>query len=619
MKDRNVLTPFSTEKSKPGSDQTTLIPGVLEPERLRLKGERFPESTPVIWETLITWLFQVFEGNLGLQEKLLKTKGYLLLNREEERVLGGKWDDFKRVLYGQNLWGEALMIIRRSLGGEENPALSALRMSQMEIHGNWTWESMTSELIQEMASVFLGKVPKLTEGSKSSIKRMEAYTSKLEALVGFMERTGWQPLPRLEDTVFQTKAGFPRALLDWMFVIQAAETDARFKLSPQLESCFFWSNDLKAVLKNTKTWYLGHLLQELGVPSEQPMVPTPDQKGRIVIRDAGAFYAWYLGEQTALLSPEDKGELCSILLGENESYKIKVTGGKVTLEDEYMYSSHSMSVDMGQGWVTLSGEPKKAFPMVVFGHLPSRSDWLLIELVLMAGDMGTVRHMANQINLLPNLWQREANYGYQWETDHPTPLIKNGGYMPLSVESTRSETDLTGLNFFNKKFSGETLMACISLPAFRYGFFTDKTSMKMVSTAGKAALTSIAYSAEAEEAMNLLDLGFDPFWVYNEYFDTQEEIIAALQMIYFTKVDPRYPIQVHGGYFVSGLDGSKVTKLLNRAQQFSSFLEALVTVFLEEETYTRVQCGLRVICDPVVIDEEEVVIASEEEEDTFLS
>lgn len=608
MKDSPLPTLTSIEFGSIGVNSIKAVPHTLAPQRLRVEGELY--KGVLEWASIVEFMIRAFV-NLAYSQKLLATKGYLLLSPVgDDRTLGGVYDSFNKELRGENLWGQALMHCRALLGGQESPAVTALRQTQSLLNHEWSWDVMEDETIVDMVGIFLGRVPKVNPESKASIARNELLTNRQQRLVEFILRTGWQPLPRLEGVVFSKKDKLPRALRDWMWLLTASQNQPKvMTLSQQMSESSFGGDE--AMCLKAKV-YLGEiLLSEVGLGETQAL---PIMGEGLQVKDASAFYAWFLGEQTANLSPEDKAELFEILFlsrGQN----LEVVGPSVCISDKADFSQHTLAIDFSTRWV-IGSMGRLAFPKAVFGELPGKTDWLLIQLGLMSGGMTSVRGINAVLNGLPNLWVREANYGHQWESDHPTPVTKNNSYMPLGVKGICSSSQLTGLVFSNDSFGEKTIKSVIHLPEFRYSWFTDKTSMKLISSEGTPSLTAIRYTQEAEEALGLLDLGCDAFWVYNTYFKTPEEILGAMKMVLFEGVDPRVPIMFHGGVLVTGLDGSKSTKLLNRGQQFTTFNEVVVQISFGGKEYKRSQCGLKVARQPLLGVE---VIAAEKDEEDFLS
>lgn len=608
MKHSPLPTLTSIEVGSIGVTSIKAVPHTLAPQRLRVDGELY--KGVLEWASIVEFMLRAFM-EVAYSQKLLATKGYLLLSPVgDDRTLGGIYDSFNKELRGENLWGQALMYCRALLGGQESPAVTALRQTQSLLNHEWSWDVMEDETIVDMVGIFLGRVPKANPESKASIARNEFLTNRQQRLVEFIMRTGWQPLPRLEGVVFSKKDKLPRALRDWMFLLTASKNQPEvLALSQQMSESSFGCNEAHSLKAKV---YLGEiLLSEVGLGETQVL---PVLEEGLQVKDASAFYAWFLGEQTSLLSPEDKTELFEILFL-SRGQILTVAGPSVCISDKADFSQHTLTIDFSTRWV-IGSMGRLAFPKAVFGNLPGKTDWLLIQLGLMSGGMTSVRGINAVLNGLPNLWVREANYGHQWESDHPTPITKNNSYMPLGVKGICSASQLTGLVFSNDSFGEETIKSVIHLPEFRYSWLTDKTSMKLISSEGTPSLTAIRYTQEAEEALGLLDLGCDAFWVYNTYFKTPEEILDAMKMVFFEGVDPRVPIMFHGGVLVTGLDGSKSTKLLNRGQQFTTFNEVVVNIHFGGKKFQRSQCGLKVARQPLLGVE---VIATEKDEEDFLS
>lgn len=542
---------------------------------------------------LLGVILQVYRDLLNTNQKVLDNllasgDSILVYNTKNDTLLGVVKNDTTKTQEGNNLLGCALMFVRQEFGGSPDPRLGLLRgkkefkavdlqpCPEPDSDNERSWA-------EESAKILAGRVP-------TSDKQLEVWTSKVNELTDFILRTQWWPFPefpchqehptKVVLIMDGDKGMMPGPLKTWLGLLMGVVGTP------------FYSAKKHVLLGEG---YLIPCADKLNINKvEYPTIPFDQREAsawvELSTKSMSDWYAWYLSEQTSKLMPEDVAELARILLNGKMGAQVGVTGHIVTLKqgsEQYTWNFKARIVSARNGRVY------KAFRKAIINEKPTDSMWILLQLCLLAH--AGFKSINGTLAGLTNLWEREANYGHAWESNHPTRIIRDNSGAPLKFKSDMNFNNPFRLEAHNGAFSTKLVDRLISSPAYRHDIFVDKNSMKLMAGngAGAAALTGVWYPAQAHKAFTALDSGVNPLMVLSEIL-TEAKLLEYLPKL-LAGMPPSMVVLEEMGMFVTLNDGAKVTKFLNRAQQGGSWNEAYCWLEWQGNTLTRTVSAMGVL------------------------
>jgi hypothetical protein len=326
--------------------------------------------------------------------------------------------------------------------------------------------------------------------------------------------------------------------------------------------------------------------------------------------NANNWWLEFLGVQLNKLTPYSIGELVQLLAPE-ACTDIDNTSNGLSIS----YGTAKVGFDFHQNKV-YARQLRQAFGQFFAGDKLVPARVTLFWLALTAADRRTFGSINGIMNDLPNVWQREVNYGLPWEDNHPTAVIRNNGGLPLRWEGVRGLAAFS-IHPYNEKFDASLARKCLGLPEFRDSIYVDKNAMKVVAGngAGKAGLTAVQRPKEVEVWLKTIADGGELIPVLKEAFPEELAYFGVISRLYKGE-DPRAILVEEFSWFVTANDGAKITKLLNRVQQGGSYNECDISIVFGDETYVRAQGALQIIATATSV---VPTIASIQEEDAFLN
>lgn len=483
---------------------------------------------------------------------------------DHEDILLGLAEEKKNHWAGKNLVGHVLMALRCEYGGEPDPRLELIRgyreYSMDELAPSGLNQAQREKLAEMQAVLIYGDAP-----NPKDVEEVVAHTEGVAAVKNFILENEWWPFPLfqgdevvlIEDNANPSSITVPEPLLKWL--------------------CKLHHMGVMKYVGAEKVGYGDETVSpvsELDLGDKIPVRPydsfSDALKVHIDMGKGSEWWTWYMSEQSAKLAPGQLVKLFTIL-AKNRLNTVEWTTDSqeihfVSGNEFYTWNFQRRSVDARQY--------RKAFKYVILNDKPVSSNFILLWLALRA--LGGFQGLNGTLNSLANLWEREANYGHQWEDDHPTRMVRDNSWAPLGVRMDLVEA--FGLTLLNGKFSYDLFLKLISTPSCRHDAYVDKNGMKFLAGngAGAASLTSISYPTIALEAFDALDAGVNPLLVLALVLPKDELFSAVVEILSGTK--PSLIVMRKFGSFWTLNDGAKIPKFLNRAQQGASWNEALVEV-----------------------------------------
>lgn len=510
-----------------------------------------------ILEAIELAYLQAIELDPKLEEALVATGDTLLVyNTEADGIMGQMLDGRDRV--GDNLIGHVLMHIRAIVGGSLDPRVQVIRGKKVykaeDIQpkfGTHEGELSPLELAMIQGKYFIGKVP-------TTEKKLAIYEEQLKLLAEFMVSRNWWTFPELRQCVFIFNGGIntmPKPLKEWIGFLanEAGEVFSAAKGHETLGMSYLQPVEKEFRVSADLTFNC--------VPYDPTMASNWLQ---LPLNQAAEWWAWYLSEQTAKLSPEDLVELFTILTMGKMGAVAVTNGSKLTLSqgsEIYEWNFRYGSIKARQD--------RKAFKTTITNQSGVSSKFTMLWLALQCHK--EFKGINNILNRLTNLWEREANYGHQWEEGHPTKVIRDNSGAPIPW--TNGYGTPLGIMPVNGKFNTELFLSLVHTPAYRHDAYIDKNGNKLLAGngAGAAALTAISYPDKALWAFECLDAGVNPLLVLPLVLDAVKASRAISKVLKDTH--PALIIMMEFGLFRTANDGAKITKFLNRAQQGGSWNE----------------------------------------------
>lgn len=511
-----------------------------------------------------------------LLDKLLGTEARILQYQNENDPVLGVVKDYK-TFKGENLIGHVLMSLREELGGCPDPRIALVkgkrRYSVAEMSpGEEDSQELKESFALAQAQVFLGKRP-------SSEKRIAKWEKSCAELVSFILSKEWWPFPSVEEFVLVRgkMTGFvPRPLSEWL---ELCATAIGTKFIGAKEHGALGGSYVQGVeeVKIGKT----------KIHTESYVLSRDSHKVHLYLSEASEWWTWFLSEQTAKLTPEDLAELTGILAA--VQMQAGVQGWEVNGSEFHMWSSSEEHSWNFKTRVVEARQTRKAFATTIINGEPVSSNWTLVWLALKG--LQTFKGINGILAALTNLWEREANYGHRWEDSHPTRRIRDNSGAPLI---SKFGFCFNQAEILNGQFNYKLFLELVASPAYRHDCYVDKNGMKLMAGngAGAAALTSIQYTQEGLAAFEALDAGCNPLMVMALILGDKDLWKGMVDVLAGT--DPNLVVMRHFGMFVTGNDGAKVTKFLNRAQQGGSWNEAYAVVTWKGKEWKRSQSALQV-------------------------
>lgn len=469
---------------------------------------------------------------------------------------------------GKNLVGHVLMALRHEYGGEPDPRLELIRgyreysMEELQPGGD-SFGEIRDTVAELQAQFLLGDAPSIKQ-----VEELVEYNECVAALKGFILDNDWWPFPMfqgsdevvlVEDSSNPASICCPEPFLKWM--AQLHHLGAMSFIGAEKVG---YGDDMISPVS------------QLDLGEKQPISVRPYNshadalKVHIHLGRGAEWWTWYLSEQSAKLAPTQLVKLFTILAKTKmNAVEWTTTSNEIHFisgNEFYTWNFSTRGIDARQY--------RKAFKFVILNDKPVSSNFTLIWLALRALD--GFKGLNGTLNSLANLWEREANYGYQWEEDHPTRMVRDNSWAPLGVRGDLLES--FGLTLLNGTFTYELFLKLISTPACRHDAYVDKNGMKVLAGngAGAASLTSIKYPQLALDAFDALDAGVNPLLVLALVLPKDELFTGMVEILSGTK--PALIVMRKFGLFVTLNDGAKMPKFLNRAQQGASWNEALIEV-----------------------------------------
>lgn len=559
-------------------------------------------------QSLIVALEQAYRFVLDTDAEVLKelldsgseVLQYQTTGDHEDTILGLAKDG--KVWKGKNQVGHVLMALRHEYGGEPDPRLDLIRgyreYTLDEIQpGGPDFTSHREQVAEMQATLIYGEAPNPKDAEEVLI-----YTEGVAGLKAFILENEWWPFPLfqgdevvlIDDNANPASIGCPEPFLQWM--------------------CKLHHLGVMRYVGAEKSGYGDDIvtpLSEIDLGEKIPTRPYDSNldalKVHINMGKGSDWWTWYLSEQSAKLGASQLVKLFT-LMAKNRLQAVEWTTDSqeihfISGNEFYTWNFQRRSVDARQY--------RKAFKYVILNDKPVSSNFVLLWLALRA--LGGFQGLNGTLNSLANLWEREANYGHQWEDDHPTRMVRDNSWAPLEVRMDFMEA--FGLTLLNGKFNNELFLKLISTPACRHDAYVDKNGMKVLAGngAGAASLTGIAYPQIGLEAFAALDAGVNPLLVLALVLPKDELFTAMVEILSGTK--PALIVMRKFGKFWTLNDGAKMPKFLNRAQQGASWNEALVEVEFMGETIKRSPSLMTI----QVNYQEEWVRATEQDEIDFLN
>lgn len=329
---------------------------------------------------------------------------------------------------------------------------------------------------------------------------------------------------------------------------------------------------------------------------------------KFTVTNLNNWWLDFLGSQLDKLTPHAVGEL--ILLLAPESSTDVVNGSKLLT---CQFGTAQVGFDFYQNKV-FARRMRHAFGQFFAGGQMVPARVTLFWLALLAATPSRFGEINGVMNDIPNMWQREVNYGLPWEENHPTAVIRNNGGLPLNWKGHSSYP--LGMKVFNEKFDSSLARKCLGLPQFRDSIYVDKNAMKVVAGngAGKAGLTAIQRPKEVDAWLKTIADGGELLPILKEAFPSEMDYFNVISRL-LKGEDPRSILVEEFSFFVTANDGAKITKLLNRVQQGGSYNECDIVIVFLGETYERGAGYLKVVGTPTAIPPS---LATKDEEDDFL-
>ena len=151
---------------------------------------------------------------------------------------------------------------------------------------------------------------------------------------------------------------------------------------------------------------------------------------------AHEFANWFMSfvaYQMTKLSAEQKVELLSIFNTSLEVYEDKVSFDIKKDNGNGVYASFGTRI------VSARNE-RKAIAKVSINHKAVSVDTVLVAMMQLIGTNGFDGRVTNlMLNSLPNMWEREPNYGVDLESDDPTRLIMDNTTLPINFAISNEE------------------------------------------------------------------------------------------------------------------------------------------------------------------------------------
>ena len=483
---------------------------------------------------------------------------------EHEDIILGLAEEKKNSWAGKNLVGHVLMALRHEYGGEPDPRLELIRgyreYSMDELSPTGLNQAQRETLAEMQAILIYGDEP-----NEKDIEEVVAHSEGVAALQTFILENEWWPFPLfqgdevvlIEDNANPASITVPEPFLKWLCQLHHMGVMKYVGA----EKLGFGEEGISPVTELD----LGDNIPVRPYDSLEDVLKVHIDMGR-----GSEWWTWYMSEQTDKLEPAKMVKLFTILAKNRIQTVEWATHYQeihfVSGNEFYTWNFKQRSVDARQY--------RKAFKYVILNDKPVSSNFILLWLALRA--LGGFQGLNGTLNSLANFWQREANYGHQWEDDHPTRLVRDNSWAPIEVRMDFVES--FGITIVNGTFSYDLFLKLISSPSCRHDAYVDKNGMKVLAGngAGAASLTSISYPTIALEAFDALDAGVNPLLVLALVLPKDEVFSAMVEILSGTK--PSLIVMRKFGSFITLNDGAKIPKFLNRAQQGASWNEALVEV-----------------------------------------
>lgn len=506
---------------------------------------------------------------------------------------------------GKNLVGHVLMALRHEYGGEPDPRLELIRgyreysMEELQPGGD-SFGEIRDTVAELQAQFLLGDAPSIKQ-----VEELVEYNECVAALKGFILDNDWWPFPMfqgsnevvlVEDSSNPASICCPEPFTKWMS--QLHHLGAMSFIGAEKVG---YGDDMISPVS------------QLDLGEKQPISVRPYDfhadalKVHIHLGRGAEWWAWYVSEQSAKLAPTQLVKLFTILAKTKmNAVEWTTTSNEIHFisgNEFYTWNFSTRGIDARQY--------RKAFKYVILNDKPVSSNFVLVWLALRALD--GFKGLNGTLNGLANLWEREANYGHQWEEDHPTRMVRDNSWAPLGVRGDLLES--FGLTLLNGTFTYDLFLKLISTSACRHDAYVDKNGSKVLAGngAGAASLTSIKYPEVALQAFDALDAGVNPMLVLALVLPKDELFTAMVEILSGTK--PALIVMRKFGQFITLNDGAKMPKFLNRAQQGASWNEALIEVEFNGVTIKRSPSLMTI----QVNYQQEWVRASEQDEIDFLN
>jgi hypothetical protein len=569
---------------------------------------------PKLQVDLFEALVGVLEDSMteAVEEALLATGKNLLVYPSDEDALLGITNRG-----GKNLLGIAWMYIRSKIGGYGDPRIEALKGKKVALVEDWEMENDTEQEILEEVSEAMARCLLPQEPNGENEKKYQRWEERLEAIQGFILENKWWPFPMMVDIVLEfgeEGISVPKPLKDWTFWCINKFYDLRGEvcLAGAREHRVLGKGFLEGIDKKLKFTYK----DEQGNKQEDTvLLPaySPEEHGQWLTLKMGeiqSWWSWFLSEQTQKLSPEKQAELVGILcMNQPGGPEVKVRGSRV----DFDMGSEVYSFNFEWRYVK-ARQSRKAFHKALYYNKACDTGWTLVWLAVTCFKEGD--KINGVMNLLPNLWQREANYGWSWEKNHPTRIIREESGAPLNWETGYG---VFGLEPVNRKFTWEVMKSLLGQEEYKFGVYTDKNATVLMAgaNAAKAGLTAISYPEEALWAFEALENGANPLLVLGAILPPSQLFGVVMELLEGTTAE--FIILREFGVFRTACDGAKVTKILNRVQQGASFNECwAVLVYRDAEGNITLEVKREASAMSVRLKEEPIVVMATKEQEQGL-
>ncbi len=250
---------------------------------------------------------------------------------------------------------------------------------------------------------------------------------KQEALAAWLLETGFQPFPFPDRIVLVKGAGekdIPPGLLTAWHALRECFPVQIIAASEKIEKGkVVWSgSSIQLESKSLENW--------MGAPLPKGVLPTEEltelQEDDLVVHThaVSSWYGAWLAEQLDALSLDQVAGLVSIM---SDAAREEDTYNFLFSKDNATYS-----IDLAERSVSTRNVERSALAKCSVHGATVTSRVLLTTLLIHLSRTRFNGSVDDVLNRLPNVWEREPNYGVVWEPDHRTRVMTEDSRLKLS-------------------------------------------------------------------------------------------------------------------------------------------------------------------------------------------